>query len=267
MHCHHCSCATGVNIAFEGVDLNSAAFTTASQVKKLTSYSVLSLYFQAKAAFFDVVRRRVIRRCLLRAYHGCSPARAAGCSRGGHSMLHSGVPASVAMPCHSRNHYDSQLCILGVCQNTCQLLLAVHAISSLPVAQQTAAQLEVLIKVYLQQSTSQWVLIDPVYPGWMPGCESRGGQLYPNTGSACIICSYMTSTALTTAAIWPAGGLVHSQGRRVLGQLWRCAAEHSGCVQRQCCSQYGRSFKWKHWTLNQPGLQIKRGALTTSKQH
>eukprot|EP00882_Tetradesmus_deserticola_P020632 GHRQ01022294.1.p1 GENE.GHRQ01022294.1~~GHRQ01022294.1.p1 ORF type:complete len:222 (+),score=54.96 GHRQ01022294.1:223-888(+) len=46
-------CATGINLAFEGVDVNSAAFTTASQVKKLTSYSLVSVYFQAKEAFLD----------------------------------------------------------------------------------------------------------------------------------------------------------------------------------------------------------------------
>jgi hypothetical protein len=50
-----CSCATGINLAFEGVDANSAAFTTASQVKKLTSYSLVSIYFKAKAAFLETV--------------------------------------------------------------------------------------------------------------------------------------------------------------------------------------------------------------------
>eukprot|EP00878_Enallax_costatus_P015146 GHUV01015858.1.p1 GENE.GHUV01015858.1~~GHUV01015858.1.p1 ORF type:complete len:328 (+),score=61.50 GHUV01015858.1:609-1592(+) len=47
-------CATSINFAFEGVDSNSAAFKTGSQIRKLNSYSVLSLYFQAKAAFMDV---------------------------------------------------------------------------------------------------------------------------------------------------------------------------------------------------------------------
>uniref|UniRef100_A0A383W183 Pherophorin domain-containing protein n=1 Tax=Tetradesmus obliquus TaxID=3088 RepID=A0A383W183_TETOB len=46
-------CATGINLAFEGVDANSAAFTTASQVKKLTSYSLVSIYFKAKEAFLE----------------------------------------------------------------------------------------------------------------------------------------------------------------------------------------------------------------------
>jgi hypothetical protein len=53
-----CSCATGINLAFEGVDANSAAFTTASQVKKLTSYSLVSVYFKAKEAFLDTVSSR-----------------------------------------------------------------------------------------------------------------------------------------------------------------------------------------------------------------
>jgi hypothetical protein len=56
--CQCCSCATGINLAFEGVDANSAAFTTASQVKKLTSYSLVSIYFKAKEAFLDTVSSR-----------------------------------------------------------------------------------------------------------------------------------------------------------------------------------------------------------------
>jgi len=51
----YAACATGVNLAFDGVDVNSAAFTTAAQVRKLTSYSLLTVYFQAKQAFFNVV--------------------------------------------------------------------------------------------------------------------------------------------------------------------------------------------------------------------
>eukprot|EP00775_Hariotina_reticulata_P008583 gene8583-8765_t len=50
----YAACATGVNLAFDGVDVNSAAFTTAAQVRKLTSYSLLTVYFQAKQAFFNV---------------------------------------------------------------------------------------------------------------------------------------------------------------------------------------------------------------------
>jgi hypothetical protein len=48
------SCATGVNIAFEGTDASSAAFSTAGQVKKLNSFSLVSLYYVAKQQFFDV---------------------------------------------------------------------------------------------------------------------------------------------------------------------------------------------------------------------
>lgn len=36
--------------------MNSAAFKTGSQIKKLNSFSVLSLYFKAKEAFLNVVR-------------------------------------------------------------------------------------------------------------------------------------------------------------------------------------------------------------------
>jgi len=44
-----------VTTAFEGTDKSSAAFATAGQVKKLNSFSLISVYFQAKQAFFDVV--------------------------------------------------------------------------------------------------------------------------------------------------------------------------------------------------------------------
>lgn len=47
-------CATSVTTAFEGTDKSSAAFATAGQVKKLNSFSLISVYFQAKQAFFDV---------------------------------------------------------------------------------------------------------------------------------------------------------------------------------------------------------------------
>lgn len=49
------SCATSINLAFEGVDANSAAFQTGAQIRKLNSFSVLSLYFKAKEKFMDVV--------------------------------------------------------------------------------------------------------------------------------------------------------------------------------------------------------------------
>lgn len=50
-----CSCATGVTTSFEGTDKATAAFSTAGQVKKLNSFSLVSLYFQAKEQFFNVV--------------------------------------------------------------------------------------------------------------------------------------------------------------------------------------------------------------------
>lgn len=50
-----CSCATGVAVSFEGTDASSGAFSTAGQVKKLNSFSLLSLYFVAKEKFGDVV--------------------------------------------------------------------------------------------------------------------------------------------------------------------------------------------------------------------
>lgn len=53
---HCCSCATGVTLSFEGTDVSSSAFATAGQVKKLNSFSLLSLYFVAKQSFFNVVR-------------------------------------------------------------------------------------------------------------------------------------------------------------------------------------------------------------------
>jgi hypothetical protein len=42
-------------MSFEGTDLSSAAFSTAGQVKKLNSFSLVSLYFTAKQTFFNVV--------------------------------------------------------------------------------------------------------------------------------------------------------------------------------------------------------------------
>jgi hypothetical protein len=47
-------CATGINLAFEGVDVNSRAFTSGAQVKKLNSFSLLALYNLGKEKFFDV---------------------------------------------------------------------------------------------------------------------------------------------------------------------------------------------------------------------
>lgn len=49
------SCATGINLAFEGVDVNSRAFTTAASVRKLSSFSLLALYNLGKERFLDVV--------------------------------------------------------------------------------------------------------------------------------------------------------------------------------------------------------------------
>ena len=49
------SCAPGVNLAFDGVDARGAAFTTASQIRKLNSFSLLALYNLGKDKFFDVV--------------------------------------------------------------------------------------------------------------------------------------------------------------------------------------------------------------------
>jgi hypothetical protein len=42
-------------MSFEGTDQSTAAFTTAGQVKKLNSFSLVSLYFVAKEKFGDVV--------------------------------------------------------------------------------------------------------------------------------------------------------------------------------------------------------------------
>jgi hypothetical protein len=42
-------------MSFEGTDASSGAFSTAGQVKKLNSFSLLSLYFVAKEKFGDVV--------------------------------------------------------------------------------------------------------------------------------------------------------------------------------------------------------------------
>lgn len=53
-----CSCATGVTMSFEGTDMSTAAFSTAGQVKKLNSFSLVSLYFKAKDQFFNVVSQQ-----------------------------------------------------------------------------------------------------------------------------------------------------------------------------------------------------------------
>jgi hypothetical protein len=45
-------------MSFEGTDPSSAAFSTAGQVKKLNSFSLVSLYFTAKQTFFNVVSLR-----------------------------------------------------------------------------------------------------------------------------------------------------------------------------------------------------------------
>lgn len=50
-----CSCATGINLAFEGTDRVSSAFVSASQVTKLNSYSLVELFNRGKSMFFDVV--------------------------------------------------------------------------------------------------------------------------------------------------------------------------------------------------------------------
>lgn len=42
-------------MSFEGTDARSGAFSTAGQVKKLNSFSLVSLYFVAKEKFGDVV--------------------------------------------------------------------------------------------------------------------------------------------------------------------------------------------------------------------
>ncbi|KAF8056432.1 hypothetical protein HT031_006289 [Scenedesmus sp. PABB004] len=47
-------CATGINLAFEGVDASSAAFSTGAQIRKLNSFSLVALYFTAKQKFFQV---------------------------------------------------------------------------------------------------------------------------------------------------------------------------------------------------------------------
>ncbi|KAI8475733.1 MAG: hypothetical protein J3K34DRAFT_29019 [Monoraphidium minutum] len=51
-------CAATVNLAFEGLDVGAAAFSTASQVRKLNSYSLVALFAKGKALFFDFVRAR-----------------------------------------------------------------------------------------------------------------------------------------------------------------------------------------------------------------
>jgi hypothetical protein len=45
-------------MSFEGTDARSGAFSTAGQVKKLNSFSLVSLYFVAKEKFGDVVSWR-----------------------------------------------------------------------------------------------------------------------------------------------------------------------------------------------------------------
>ncbi|KIZ07612.1 hypothetical protein MNEG_0342 [Monoraphidium neglectum] len=46
-------CAASVNFAYDGLDSGGAAFTTASQVRKLNSYSLVSLFAKGKTLFFD----------------------------------------------------------------------------------------------------------------------------------------------------------------------------------------------------------------------
>jgi hypothetical protein len=46
------SCATAVNLAFDGVDAKTRAFTTAAAVRKLNSYSLLRLYSIGKDRLF-----------------------------------------------------------------------------------------------------------------------------------------------------------------------------------------------------------------------
>lgn len=46
------SCATAVNLAFDGTDAKSRAFTTAAAVRNLNSYSLLRLYSAGKDRFF-----------------------------------------------------------------------------------------------------------------------------------------------------------------------------------------------------------------------
>ncbi|KIZ06344.1 hypothetical protein MNEG_1608 [Monoraphidium neglectum] len=46
-------CAVSVNFAYEGLDVGGAAFSTAAQVRKLNSYSLVSLFAKGKSLFFD----------------------------------------------------------------------------------------------------------------------------------------------------------------------------------------------------------------------
>jgi hypothetical protein len=45
-------CATAVNLAFDGADAKSRAFTTAAAVRNLNSYSLLRLYSAGKDRLF-----------------------------------------------------------------------------------------------------------------------------------------------------------------------------------------------------------------------
>lgn len=48
----HTSCAAAVNLAFDGADAKSRAFTTAAAIRNLNSYSLLRLYSVGKDKFF-----------------------------------------------------------------------------------------------------------------------------------------------------------------------------------------------------------------------
>lgn len=52
------SCAATVNLAYDGLDAGGAAFQTGSQVRKLNSYSLVSLFARGKSLFFDFVSGR-----------------------------------------------------------------------------------------------------------------------------------------------------------------------------------------------------------------
>ena len=49
-------CATSINMAWDGSDKYTRAFATASQVKRLNSFSLVSLYFEGKSKFLEAVR-------------------------------------------------------------------------------------------------------------------------------------------------------------------------------------------------------------------